>query len=111
MKQEHKKSSIQKTPFKQANKKSQQDRIKILSLLKGRKKINEIESSLDVEIFLGCFSCPRVFFFLVRHMLFELLHALYVLYLGLHYPKRIQLEWRPHSAADAPLYTLIYHHT
>lgn len=44
-------------------------------ILKGRKKINKIESSLDVEIFLGCLSCPRVFFFLIRHMLFELLHV------------------------------------
>lgn len=118
-KQEHKTKSIQS--FKQANKTSQQNiptrqnqdsgMCNFKFVLKGRKKINKIESSLDVEIFLGCFSCPTVFFFLVRHTLFELLYVIYALYLSLHYSKRIWLEWRPHSAADIPLSTLTYHHT
>lgn len=96
------KQNKQKTPSIIQVKKPQNTDSDICSfqpMLKGRgkKKTTTLkktysESSLVAEIFLECFSCLRVFFFLVRHVLFELLPVIYALYLGLHYPKRVWLE-------------------
>lgn len=68
------------------------------------------ESSFFAEIFSGCFSFPRVFFFVVRHALCEFLPVIYTLHLR-WYPKRIWMEQGLNSTPDVPLSNHVSHHT